>query len=375
MSRPIRRAALALALSLPLLIAGGLPAAADTAQQSASITISDSGYSPRSATIFMGGSVSFTNSGGQVHTATTQGGAPFPFDTGGLSSGQSTAFTPGLPGTYNFNSATDCLNGQNNPQFNCGGGVVTVVGTSAPAAPAAPVAPTAPAPIAAAPGVPQQSATASISDKNVTPATVTVAPNGTVTWTNTSSSMVHTATTTGTANPTPFDTGGLGPGQSTSLTFAQPGTYTYTSATDCINNSNPGGFGCGPYQVVVSGSPVTAAPVTAPTGASPVPVVSNTTVMIDDANGFTPNTLTIGTGQTVTWINSGSQVHTATSNPGYYNAWDSGGLDKGQKFSNNFTIPGTYGYHSDTEPVYTADPNDSTITIKSFRFNGTIVVQ
>ena len=104
-------------------------------------------------------------------------------------------------------------------------------------------------------------------------------------------------------------------------------------------------------------------------------MVSNTTVIIDDVNGFTPNTLTIKTGQTVTWINKGSKVHTATANPGYYNAWDSGGIDSNQKFSFNFTVPGTYGYHSDTEPVYTTDPNNSAIVTKSFMFNGTIVVE
>ncbi len=367
------RAAVALAACLPALLTGALPAAAQTAaQQNATITITDTGYNPRAVTILLNGAVSFVNNGGNVHTATSLGGAPVPFDTGGLSQGQTTAFNFGLPGTYNFDSATDCLNGQSNPQFQCGGGTITVVQPgAAPVASAAPAAPPAAAPVAAAPGVPQSNAMVTITDAGVTPTTITINPGGSVTWVNNSSSMVHTATTTGTT-PAPFDTGGLGPGQSAALVFAQSGTYTYTSATDCINRSNPGSFGCGPYHVIVTGAPVVAAP--AASGAA-APVVSNTTVTIDDTNGFTPNTLTIRAGQSVTWVNVGSKVHTATSNPGYYNAWDSGGLDNKQKFTFTFTVPGTYGYHSDTEPVYGTDPNDSSIVTKSFMFNGTIVVQ
>ncbi|HEY8691925.1 MAG TPA: hypothetical protein VIR57_04210, partial [Chloroflexota bacterium] len=241
----------------------------------------------------------------------------------------------------------------------------------APAGPAAP-APL-PAAVPAAPaGSPQGSATVTISDKGMSPASVTVALGGSVTWTNQSSSMVHTATTTG--GPVPFDTGGLGPGQSGSLSFVQPGTYTYNSAIDCVNNSNPPGFGCGPYAVIVSSTPGAPAPIAGSTSAAPLPVVSNTNVTIDDANGFTPNTLTIRAGQTVTWTDTGNNVHTASSNQGYTPSFDSGGMSKGQKFSQQFTTSGTYGYHSQTEPVYTTDPNTGNVSV-TYQFNGTIVVQ
>jgi plastocyanin len=364
--------------SLPLLaMAGVTPAAAQTAQQSATITISDQGYSPSNVTVVLNGTVSFTNSGSIVHTATTTGGAPLPFDTGGLDPGTATSFTLSLPGAYAFNSATDCLNGNTSATFKCGGGVVTVLATTtAPAAPAAAPAPAAPAPAAAAPaaapGSPPSSVSINISDKTVTPASATVALGGSVTWTNTGSN-VHTATTTG-STPIPFDTGGLGPGQSGTLTFATPGTYTYNSAIDCVNNSNPAGFGCGPYTLIVSGIPAPAAPSSPSASGAPLPVVSNTNVVINDTQGFVPNSLTIRTGQTVTWTNSGNNVHTASSNAGYTPAFDSGGLGNGQKFSFTFTQPGTYGYHSQTEPVYSTDSSTGTVTV-TYQFNGTIIVQ
>jgi plastocyanin len=153
----------------------------------------------------------------------------------------------------------------------------------------------------------------------------------------------------------------------------------YTSATDCIGNATPG-FNCGPYVVEVGttpGPPPATAGVPAPGVAASAagPVVSNTNVTLDEKNGFSPNTLTIRAGQTVTWTNAGTTVHTVTSNPGYFNAFDSGGLDKNQKFSYNFTLPGTYGYHSQTEPTYTTDPNNNNTVSISYAYSGTIVVQ
>lgn len=59
---------------------------------------------------------------------------------------------------------------------------------------------------------------------------------------------------------------------------------------------------------------------------------------------FRPATLTIAVGDTVTWTNSDSMPHTATSED---DAFDSGNLDEGQSFSFTFTAPGTYDYRCD----------------------------
>jgi plastocyanin len=56
---------------------------------------------------------------------------------------------------------------------------------------------------------------------------------------------------------------------------------------------------------------------------------------------FTPATLTIHVGDTVTWTNNGPAPHTATANNGSFNT---GTLQKGQSASHTFTQAGTYAY-------------------------------
>jgi plastocyanin len=56
---------------------------------------------------------------------------------------------------------------------------------------------------------------------------------------------------------------------------------------------------------------------------------------------FTPATVTIHTGDTITWTNDGPSEHTATASNGSFNT---GILKKGQSASHTFTQPGTYAY-------------------------------
>jgi plastocyanin len=72
-------------------------------------------------------------------------------------------------------------------------------------------------------------------------------------------------------------------------------------------------------------------------------------VTIDDF-AFSPATLTITAGDTVTWTNQDTTTHTATSNTGVF---DSGDLDPGDAFSFTFTTPGTYEYHCTPHPTMT----------------------
>lgn len=58
---------------------------------------------------------------------------------------------------------------------------------------------------------------------------------------------------------------------------------------------------------------------------------------------FKPEQLIIKTGDTVTWVNVGSVVHTATSNNGTEIA--SPEINPGASYSKKFTMPGTYAYH------------------------------
>jgi plastocyanin len=227
----------------------GLPAAADTPPHDAVVIVYDTGFQPAAIAIQQGGSVTWKNRGKMVHTAATIGGPPMHFDTGGFGPNQDRSLTFAVPGTYNYTSETDCLNGNKIPMFVCGGYSVIVVPPDQPAPLLSPTVLAGPTPTATLPptfGV-------SITDTGASPPSITVLVNQSVTFTN-AGTVVHTATSLRGA-PLPFDSGGLGPGQSTRVSFALPGTYPYTSQTDCHNPSNPPGFNCGAtYTVVVQGS-------------------------------------------------------------------------------------------------------------------------
>ncbi|QXV65119.1 cupredoxin family copper-binding protein [Mucilaginibacter sp. 21P] len=57
---------------------------------------------------------------------------------------------------------------------------------------------------------------------------------------------------------------------------------------------------------------------------------------------FSPASITIKKGQSVTWTNEDSAPHTATEDA---NAFDSGSLATGAKYSRSFDATGTYTYH------------------------------
>lgn len=63
---------------------------------------------------------------------------------------------------------------------------------------------------------------------------------------------------------------------------------------------------------------------------------------------FSPSTITIKTGQTVTWTNKDSTQHTITSDSGSELA--SAILSPGQTYSHTFDSSGTYSYHCSFHP-------------------------
>ena len=100
-------------------------ALADSVPASATVTITDGGFNASSVTVEAGGSVTWTNGGRMVHTATALGGA---FNSGGLGPGQSKSIKLSQPGTIQYTSATDCQNGNHPASFNCSAVVVVVAG-------------------------------------------------------------------------------------------------------------------------------------------------------------------------------------------------------------------------------------------------------
>jgi plastocyanin len=177
-----------------------------------------------------------------------------------------------------------------------------------------------------------------------------------------------------------FDTGGIGPGQSVTVGVPFPGSYQFTSATDCLNGNRSPRFNCAPVSIAVvaqppsgglvpaTGSAVTstrAAPdcartVVATAGATPLCVgqdrapgqvagspsqpVGDTTVTIDDVAGYQPSVVYLKVGSTITWGNRGQQAHGVQQKPGTaapdgFHPLDSGVIAPGQSYSYTFTCP------------------------------------
>jgi plastocyanin len=67
---------------------------------------------------------------------------------------------------------------------------------------------------------------------------------------------------------------------------------------------------------------------------------------------FSPKTLTIPLGASVTWINRDGDVHTVAADD-TPQTFKSAGLDTDDKFSFTFTKPGTYSYHCSVHPHMT----------------------
>jgi plastocyanin len=62
---------------------------------------------------------------------------------------------------------------------------------------------------------------------------------------------------------------------------------------------------------------------------------------------FSPATITIKAGQSITWTNEDSIGHSATADD---NSWDTGVLPQGQSKAITFAKAGTYTYHCSVHP-------------------------
>ncbi len=64
-----------------------------------------------------------------------------------------------------------------------------------------------------------------------------------------------------------------------------------------------------------------------------------------NALSFSPSSLTISAGTTVTWQNGSVTTHTVTSDAGSSLTYNSGDVVGGATFSQTFNTAGTYNYH------------------------------
>jgi plastocyanin len=87
-----------------------------------------------------------------------------------------------------------------------------------------------------------------------------------------------------------------------------------------------------------------------PSTPAPLHAAASTTVTISDYK-FTPPSITVNVGDTVTWTNNGPTGHSATANDGTF---DTGVLNKASTGSYRFTKAGTFGYHCSPHPYMKA---------------------
>jgi plastocyanin len=62
---------------------------------------------------------------------------------------------------------------------------------------------------------------------------------------------------------------------------------------------------------------------------------------------FSPSTITVTAGTTITWTNKDAVAHTVTSDDGLF---DSGSINPDGNYSHLFPTPGTFNYHCSIHP-------------------------
>ncbi|HLG70409.1 MAG TPA: hypothetical protein VK009_08305, partial [Chloroflexota bacterium] len=67
------------------------------------------------------------------------------------------------------------------------------------------------------------------------------------------------------------------------------------------------------------------------------------------------NTLTVSAGQSIQFVNRGQNTHNAMSDKNVAPAFNTGGIGPGQAKTVYFPTPGTYAFHSSTEPIWGND--------------------
>jgi plastocyanin len=249
-----------------------------------SVSISNFAFSSGSLTIATGTTVKWTNQDSVAHTVTSDGN----WDSGNL--GQGATFTHQFmaPGTYNYYCKIH--------PFMTGVIIVTAPGST-----------------------PQPTNT---------PVPNTATPSTAPTQPPTSTSVPPTQPPTSTSTPAaPTDT--PVPGTTVPATAAPSSTTAPSVTPSTVPTSVP-----------------TSMPTTPSLPPTPTVLPGDGQVAIQDFL-FSPYTITIYAGQSITWMNNGQAPHTVTADDG---SFDSGILLAGDSYSHTFALPGTYTYHCNVHP-------------------------
>lgn len=106
-------------------------------------------------------------------------------------------------------------------------------------------------------------------------------------------------------------------------------------------------------------SPASSTPTPTPTSQlTPVPGLTQMVMIVNHSDGswgFTPATLTVKAGATITWKNVSSVPHTVTSDDGQ--TFDSGNVAPGGTYQFKFTTGGAFSYHCNIHPYMRAAIN------------------
>ncbi|MBI2916528.1 MAG: cupredoxin domain-containing protein [Chloroflexi bacterium] len=301
------------------------PAPSPTPGLALAVAIRDDFFSPTSATVDPGTTITWTNGGRSDHTVTFASGG---YNSGRMAAGQTYSVTLNTSGVYTYVCA-----------FHSGmTGSITVTSQGHVGLPPEPP------PVVSPPQAPTQ-AQVSLLGLEQAPVTTTIAAGGKVTWVNNDTTRHRVRHDSRVDSHLDFDSGDLDPGRTWSRTFTVPGTYIY----ECHRHDNMAGT----VVVVPSGQAAPApgpTPVPTPTPAPAPPPTPSPTPAPDPAPAvaiairddfFSPASSTVAAGTTVTWTNSGGDDHTVTFTSGGYN---SGRMSPGRTYSVTLNTPGTYSY-------------------------------
>ncbi|MGW1023844.1 cupredoxin domain-containing protein [Streptomyces sp. NPDC002577] len=115
------------------------------------------------------------------------------------------------------------------------------------------------------------------------------------------------------------------------------------------------GYGSGPAEQAAGQQTHWAATAAVPTISVNTPKVPSAVQNVNISNfAFSPSTLTVSRGTTVTWTNYDSTPHSVKSNGHGRGQLHSGRLSQGESYSFQFNSPGTYSYHCCFHPSMVA---------------------
>ena len=172
----------------------------------------------------------------------------------------------------------------------------------------------------------------------LSPRELTVPAGATIRFVNADDERHRMRSQTG---PAEFDSHNLEAGQSYSMKLTAKGTYVYLDERD---DENTRYFG----RIVVGGSSSSTAKPPAGGGSTSPTALSGSVSMAGRA--FSPSTVTISAGGSVTFRNDDDRAHTVTANDG---AFDSGTIGEGGSWKRAFKGAGTFSYLCAIHPEMT----------------------